>query len=51
MGPQRDIVVLNSAAALYAAEIVDSLNEGINKAKELIDSKKAYEKYKELTAC
>ncbi|WP_294393966.1 anthranilate phosphoribosyltransferase [uncultured Clostridium sp.] len=51
MGPQRDIVVLNSAAALYAAEIVDSLDEGINKAKELIDSKKAYEKYKELTAC
>ena len=44
MGPQRDIVVLNSAAALYAAEIVDSLDEGINKAKELIDSKKAYEK-------
>lgn len=51
MGPQRDIVVLNSAAALYAAEIVDSLDEGINKSKELIDSKKAYEKYKELTAC
>lgn len=50
-GPQRDIVVLNSAAALYAAEIVDSLNEGIDKAKELIDSGKAYEKYEELTAC
>lgn len=47
-GPQRDIVVLNSGAALYAAEIVDSLKEGIAKAQELIDSGKAYEKYKEL---
>ncbi|NFB73578.1 anthranilate phosphoribosyltransferase, partial [Clostridium butyricum] len=34
-----------------AAELVESLNEGINKAKELIDSGKAYEKYEELTAC
>ena len=50
-GPKRDIVVLNSGAALYAAELVESLNEGINKAKELIDSGKAYEKYEELTAC
>ena len=50
-GPQRDIVVLNSAAALYTAEIVDSLFAGISKAKELIDSGKAYEKYLELTAC
>lgn len=47
-GPQRDIVVLNSGAALYAAEIVDSLKEGIGKAEELIDNGKAYEKYKEL---
>ena len=47
-GPKRDIVVINSGAALYAAEIVDSLEEGIKKAEELIDSGKAYEKYKEL---
>lgn len=50
-GPQRDIVILNSAAALYVAEIVNSLDEGINKAKYLIDSGKAYKKYEELTAC
>lgn len=50
-GPQRDIVVLNSAAALYAAEIVDSLQEGLRMAEELIDSNKAYEKYEELAAC
>lgn len=50
-GPQRDIVILNSAAALYAAEIVNSLAEGIKKAQELIDSGRAYKKYEELTAC
>ena len=42
---------LNSAAALYAAEIVNSLDEGIKKAQELIDSGRAYKKYEELTAC
>lgn len=47
-GPKRDIVVINSGAALYAAEIVDSLEEGFKKAEELIDSNKAYEKYKQL---
>ena len=47
-GPKRDIVVLNSAAALYAAEIVDSMKDGIKMAEELIDSKKAYNKYLEL---
>lgn len=48
-GPKRDIVVLNSAAALYCAEIVDSVKDGIKMAKDLIDSNKAYEKYLELT--
>ncbi|MDR5588718.1 anthranilate phosphoribosyltransferase [Clostridium aquiflavi] len=47
-GYRRDIVVLNSGAALYVAKIVDSLDEGINMAKDLIDSGKAYKKYKEL---
>ena len=42
---------LNSAAALYAAEIVNSLAEGIKKAQELIDSGRAYKKYEELTTC
>jgi len=48
-GAPRDIVVINSAAALYVAKIVDSLEEGIKKANELIDSGVAYEKYEELT--
>lgn len=47
-GAPRDIVVLNSGAALYVAELAGSLEEGIKKAEELIDSGAAYEKYKEL---
>lgn len=47
-GPREDIVVINAGAALYAAEIADSLKDGIRIAEELIDSRKAYEKYEEL---
>ena len=47
-GSPRDIVVLNSGAALYVAKITDSLEEGIKKAAELIDSGAAYKKYEEL---
>ena len=47
-GPKRDIVVLNSAAALYVGKIVDSMEEGIKMANDLIDSGKALEKYNEL---
>jgi anthranilate phosphoribosyltransferase len=49
-GPQRDIVVLNSGAALYIANLVDSLEAGIKKATELIDSGAAYKKYQELSS-
>jgi anthranilate phosphoribosyltransferase len=48
-GAQRDIVVLNAGAALYVAKIADSLEEGIKKAAELVDSGAAYEKYIELS--
>ncbi len=47
-GPKRDIVVLNAAAGLYVGKIVNSLDEGVQLAKELIDSNKAYNKYLEL---
>lgn len=47
-GARRDIVIINSAAALYVAKIVDTLEEGIILANELIDSGKAFNKYKEL---
>jgi len=49
-GPQRDIVVLNSGAALYVANLADSIEEGIKKAAELIDSGTAYKKYEELSS-
>lgn len=47
-GPKRDIVLLNSAAALYVGMKVNSLKEGLKLAEELIDSGKALAKYKEL---
>ena len=37
-GPAREIVLLNSAAALYAADVVDSVEAGLLKAREAIDS-------------
>lgn len=40
-GPKRDIVLLNAAAGLYAAGLAKSLNEGIKKAAESIDSGRA----------
>lgn len=40
-GPCRDIVLLNSAATLYAANVAPSLEDGIILAREAIDSGKA----------
>ena len=37
-GPRRDVVVLNAAAALDVAEVATSLEDGIEKAVESIDS-------------
>ena len=47
-GPQRDIVVMNAACALYTAEKASSLAEGVRLAQESIDSGKALEKLEEL---
>ncbi|HBC97132.1 MAG TPA: anthranilate phosphoribosyltransferase, partial [Clostridium sp.] len=47
-GPKRDIVLLNSGAALYIGKASGSIAEGIDMAGEIIDSKKAYEKLQEL---
>lgn len=49
-GPARDIVLLNSAAALMAAEVVGSLKEGITRAGESIDSGAAQDKLEQLIA-
>ncbi|MFA5361792.1 MAG: anthranilate phosphoribosyltransferase [Candidatus Omnitrophota bacterium] len=43
-GPQRDIVILNAACALYAADKTNSIIEGIALAERSIDSGKAFEK-------
>lgn len=40
-GAARDIVLLNAAACLYAGNVVNSLQEGLERAKESIDSGKA----------
>ena len=51
-GPKRDAVLLNSAAGLYIAGKVDTMGEGVELAKELIDSGKALkqlEKFIEFT--
>ncbi|MDI6759089.1 MAG: anthranilate phosphoribosyltransferase [Candidatus Omnitrophota bacterium] len=43
-GPKRDIVVLNAAAAIYAADKASSIKEGIKLAVESIDSGSALKK-------
>jgi anthranilate phosphoribosyltransferase len=43
-GPVRDIVVLNSAAAIYVAGRAASIKDGIKLAQESIDSKQALRK-------
>ena len=43
-GPQRDIVLLNAGAAIYVADKANSIKEGIELARESLDSKKALEK-------
>jgi anthranilate phosphoribosyltransferase len=47
-GPARDIVLLNAGAAIYAADLVDSLSEGIEKADKMIDSGLALQKFNDL---
>ena len=48
-GPQRDIVVMNAACALYTAGKAPPLwQKGVRLAQESIDSGKALEKLEEL---
>jgi len=49
-GPKRNIVLINTSAALVAAGKSDSLKEGILMAEESIDSRKAITKLNELIA-
>ncbi|MFC1940094.1 anthranilate phosphoribosyltransferase [Chloroflexota bacterium] len=47
-GPQRDVVLLNAAAALVAGDKVATLQQGVELAKEVIDNGKALKKLEEL---
>jgi anthranilate phosphoribosyltransferase len=47
-GPAADIVALNAGAAIYAADLADSLAEGITRAQQVIDSGAAAAKLDEL---
>ncbi|MCF8057123.1 MAG: anthranilate phosphoribosyltransferase [Desulfocapsa sp.] len=49
-GAKRDMVLLNSGAALMAAGMCDDLKSGIAKAAEIIDSGKALKKLEQLVA-
>lgn len=47
-GPKRDIVLLNAGTALYAAEKVQSIEDGITLAREILNSGKALAKFEQL---
>lgn len=47
-GPNRDIAVLNSSAALVVSDLAEDLEDGIEKAEKAIDSGKALKKLKDL---
>jgi anthranilate phosphoribosyltransferase len=49
-GPARDIVLLNASAAIYAADLEDTLHRGIARAALAIDSGAARRKLDELIA-
>lgn len=47
-GPARDIVLMNAGAAIYVAGIVDTLDQGIKAAHQVIESGAALKKLHEL---
>ena len=49
-GPARDIVCLNAGAALYAANVASSIQDGLQRARAALDSGAALAKLKELVA-
>ncbi len=49
-GTAKDIVLLNAGAAIYAADLVDSLAAGIAKANEVIVSGEANQKFRNFVA-
>jgi anthranilate phosphoribosyltransferase len=44
-GPKRDIILANAGAAIYVAGLADSLEAGVDQARDAIDSGNAAEKF------
>ena len=49
-GPARDIVCLNAGAALYAANVASSIEDGLLRAQQALDSGAALQKLQQLVA-
>jgi len=49
-GPTSDMVALNAGATIYAADLADSLERGVERAQEILESKAGVTKLKELAA-
>ena len=49
-GAAKDIVLLNAGAAIYAANLTDSLEKGIEKAREVIENGFAKQKFQDFVA-
>jgi len=49
-GPARDIVLLNAGAAIYAANLANTLSAGVDKARAAVDSGAARQKLEALVA-
>ena len=47
-GPRRDMILLNAGATMYIGNVVNSLGEGIEKSKEIIDKGFALDKLNQL---
>src|SRR5438445_2143678 len=49
-GPSRDVVLLNAGAALYMAGLADSIDDGIQRVADELDSGRAQSKVKQVAA-
>ncbi|MGA8260882.1 MAG: anthranilate phosphoribosyltransferase [Arenicellales bacterium] len=50
-GPARDMVVLNAGAAIYASGVVNELEAGVERAREVIDAGAARDKLEQFVEC
>ena len=48
--PAREVVIMNAGAAIYASGVADSLEDGVTRARESIDSGAAADRLEKLVA-